>query len=187
MTSRFARRALAGAIVSATFLVVTALPAPAATSPSKWGGAFCGSLTDWADVITNGAADFEAQASSATPAQAKTLFVQYLDDATQATEEFGDALGDAGAPDVKNGKKIQSTILEGIAGVEALLGSVTTQASQLPTSDAAAFKAAAQPIIDQISDASVPFEDAMDEVATLEKKKELSKALKKVKACKAIL
>jgi hypothetical protein len=180
------RRPFAMALVAVVALVATAVPAHAATKPKKWGAAFCGALTEWATTITDGANDLQIAAAGAviSPTQGKALLVTYLGDAEDATDEFGESLRDAGVPDVAKGARITSTILEGIAGVKALLGSFATQASQLPTTDALTFQNAARPLVAQLEDVSQPFEDAMDEVSELDRKNALGKSLKKVKACR---
>lgn len=185
MTCSLRRRVAVCALGAAMLIAASVLPAAAATDPTKWGKTFCSSLEKWAKTFDEGATDLQSSVGSdTTPAQAKAVIVAFLGDATDTTSAFGDAVRAAGAPKVKNGAEIQSVIVEGIAGVEALLGSITTQAGQLPTTDATTFRTAAQPILTQLDGASAPFEDAMDEVGSIKGSKQLQKAMKKTKACK---
>jgi hypothetical protein len=183
-----ARRAVAAVVGAAALVAVTAFPAGAKTStPEKWGAAFCGGLSEWADKITTGGAEISSSVSTGTtPTAGKAIIVGYIGDIGDATNAFFTAVKKAGAPDTTNGTKIQKEILKGISGIETRVGDMEDLASNLPTTDPASFQTAVTALSSSFDTVSVPFDNAMDKVSSLDKDDDLSDSLQKVKECKAL-
>lgn len=180
-------RAVALAAAAAALVATTALPAAAkTTTPEKWGVAFCGGLTEWSDTITSGGQEISTSATGKTPPEGKTLIVGYIGDIGDATSTFYDTVKRAGSPDIGNGTKIQKEILKGIAGIEKNVGTMQTLAQSLPTTDLASFQGAVSSLSSAFDTVSTPFDQAMTNVAKLDKGDGLSDRLQKVKECKAL-
>lgn len=164
-----------------------AVPAGAKTDLREWGTVFCTETVQWLEGAVEGAQDFEARAASMTTDQAKAALVGFFITGVEATQAYADAVEAAGIPAVQNGARIQATILEGIGGARDVLEELADQAAQLPTTDANAFRAAAQQITSRMDDVSAPFEEAMNKASRLDRSKKLDKSLRKLRACKPLL
>lgn len=181
------RHLLALAVAAGALVVVGALPAGAKTSsPEKWGAAFCGGLSDWADEITAGGSEISTSAQGASPTEGKALIIGYVGDIRESTNTFYTAVKKAGSPDSTNGTKIQKEILKGIAGIESNVADMEDLAQDLPTTTPAAFETAVDSLATAFDTVSAPFDKAMDKVATLDKGDDLSDDLQKVKECKVL-
>src|SRR5262245_46491887 len=108
-------RVLTAVLVITGAGLVVAAPAGALTDPTEWGDTFCTETATWLTGAQAGADDLSAQAEdpSLTPADAKSLIVDFLATGVDATTSFAKEMKSAGAPDVKNGAKIQAAILAG--------------------------------------------------------------------------
>ena len=180
-------RILAAAIAALALVAVAALPAGAKTaSPEKWGAAFCGGLTEWADTITEGGTEITSSAQGSTPVQGKELIVGYIGDIREATNTFYASVKKAGSPDSTNGTKIQKEILKGISGIEDNVADMESIAQSLPTTDVASFQSAVSSLSTAFDTVSTPFDNAMDKVTKLDKNDDLSGKLQKVKECKSL-
>lgn len=178
---------IATAVAAAALVAVAAVPAHAKTaSTDKWGAAFCGGLTEWADTITEGGSEITSSAQGSTPAQGKELIVGYIGDIRDATNTFYTQVKKAGSPDSTNGAKIQKEILKGISGIEDNVAQMESIAQGLPTTDVASFQTAVTALSNAFDTVSTPFDNAMDKVTTLDKNDDLSGKLQKVKECKSL-
>ena len=189
MTRVAIRRLAAVAAGAAAVLVLGAVPALAKTSPpEKWGATFCGSLTDWSDEVTDGAAEIQdsLQGTNVTPVQGKAVITGYIGDIGDATNKFYTRVKKAGNPDATNGAKIQKAILQGIQGIETRVGDIEALSQNLPTTDVASFQTSVQALSAAFDTVSQPFDQAMDKVTTLDKGDALSGELQNVKACRAL-
>jgi len=187
MPMRRARTALAVVTASAALVAVTAIPAGAKTSSTdKWGAAFCGGLSEWAETITAGGSEISTSAQGASPTEGKALIIGYVGDIRDATNTFYTSVKKAGSPDSTNGTKIQKQILKGIAGIESNVADMEEIAQDLPTTTPAAFETAVDALASAFDTVSTPFDKAMDKVSTLDKGDDLSDDLRKVKECKVL-
>lgn len=184
------RRLSTVAVCAVAFVALAALPAQAKTAPAeKWGATFCGSLGEWSDTVTAGAADIQSSVTpgtTITPIAGKAIIVGFLGDFVDTTQTFYTSMKKAGNPDTDNGAKIQKEILKGIAGIETRVGDIQDLANALPTTDVTAFQTSVNALTTAFDTVSTPFDSAMTKVAVLDKDDDLSDSLQKVKSCKAL-
>jgi hypothetical protein len=187
VTARTMLRVLVMALVIATVAVLAA-PAGALTDPEQWGDAFCSETGDWLAGAQQGATELQTQSQdpSLTAADAKGLIVDYLATGVDATKSFGDAMKRAGVPDVKNGAKIQASILAGIAGSVAELAALEKTAKALPTKPIAAFQRASSKLGKKVGTYSVPFQKGLTKAESLDSSGELSNVLGTLPSCAAL-
>jgi hypothetical protein len=176
----------AGLAVGAVALV--AAPAGALTEPAAWGDTFCTQTATWLTGAQQGADELSAQADdpSLTPADAKALIVDFLGTGVDATTAFGKEMKRAGAPDVQNGAKIQTTILAGIAGSGAKLAALEKTAKAMPTKPLKAFQKASTKLGDQVATFSESFTKGVSKAESLDSSGELSNVLGSLPACAAL-
>lgn len=189
MTRFSALRVVVLTTFAATAIGLAAGPALAKTSsPEKWGSAFCGSLSAWSDRVTGGAAEIQdtIEGADITPAEGKTLIVDFIGEIGDATGDFLTAMKKAGNPAAAKGSQIQKAIVGGIEGIERRVRDLEALAQNIPTTDLTSFRTSVDSISASFDSVSAPFDDAMDRVAQLDRKDVLSKRLQKVKACRAL-
>ena len=107
-------------------VALLAAPAGALVDPAEWSDTFCTETGNWLAGAQSGAQELSDQAEdpSLTAADGKALIVDYVSTGVDATKAFAQAVKREGAPDVKNGAKIQAAILAGIVGSEAKLAAI---------------------------------------------------------------
>lgn len=187
MIDRRALRLTAVIIGAAALVGTVGLPAAAKTSsPAKWGVAFCGGLSDWAEAVTEGGREIEALETQTSAAQGKDVIIAYMGDVSDATGAFYKRVKKAGRPDSTNGAKIQKAILKGIKGIDGRLGEMRSLADAIPTTDLTSFEASVRALASGFDTVSAPFDAAMTKVADLDKGDDLSGELQKVDECKAL-
>jgi hypothetical protein len=176
-------------VLTVTLVIATAAlyaaPAGALTDPEQWGDTFCSETADWLTGAQQGADQLSAQADdpSLTASDAKTLIADYLETGVDATTAFGKAIKRVGAPDVKNGTKIQAAILAGIAGSGVLLAGLEKTAKAMPTKPATAFQRSASKIGAKLSGFSSPFQKGLSKAESLDSSGELNTVLGTLPSC----
>jgi len=175
---------LAAALVVAT-VAAFAAPAGALADPTDWGDTFCTETGNWLAGAQQGAEELSTQAEdpSLTAADGKALIVDYVSTGVDSTKAFGQAMKRVGAPDVKNGAKIQASILAGIAGSEAKLVVVEKTAKALPTKSPTAFQKGAEKLSKQLSTFSQPFQKGLSKAESLDSSGDLNAALGTLPSC----
>ena len=184
VTHRMLPRVLAaGLVVGAVALF--AAPAGALTDPEEWGDTFCTETGGWLSGAQAGAEELSAQAEdpSLTPADGKSLIVDYVSTGADATKAFGQAMKRAGVPDVQNGAKIEAAILAGIAGSEAKLVALEKAAKALPTKSPTAFQKGAAKLSKGLATFSQPFQKGLTKAESLDTSGDLNAALGSQPSC----
>jgi len=181
---RITARILAASLVL-TVVGFVAAPAGALADPKQWGDTFCTETGNWLSGAQQGAQDLSKQAEdpSLTAADGKSLIVDYVSTGVDATKAFGQAMKRAGAPDVRNGVKIQVAILAGIAGSQAKLLAVEKAAKALPIKPALAFQKAAQKLSKNLAGFSEPFQKGLSKAESLDSSGDLDAALSTQPSC----
>jgi hypothetical protein len=144
-------RLLAAAVLFGA--IVAALPASAAvaarpvstavTAPKPWAKAVCGALDGWVTAV--GAASEKAAAAPApSAALAKKRLTALLARTTKETAKLRKRLAAAGKPSVPGGKQVAATVSEGFRQVESSVKGAKQSLAAAPSSDPAAFTAAAR-------------------------------------------
>jgi hypothetical protein len=184
-STRLLRRGATAVLALCALAAVLAAPAGAATAPEKWGATFCTETVGWLQGAQQGANDLQTKASdpSITPADGKALIVEFLSTGVASTKAYGQALKAAGAPNIKNGAKIQASILAGIAGSGAKLTVLNKVAKKIPTRPPAAFQKAATKLGNQLSSFSEPFSKGMDGAGKLDSGHQLANILQSLPEC----
>jgi len=182
------RRPLAPSLTAALVLATVAVfaaPAGALTDPAEWSDTFCTETGNWLSGAQHGAEELSAQAEdpNLTPADGKTLIVDYVSTGADATKAFGQAMKRAGVPDVENGAKIEAAILAGIAGSEAKLVALEKAAKALPTKSPTAFQKGAAKLSDGLATFSQPFQKGLSKAESLDKSGDLNAALGSQPSC----
>jgi len=183
-TPRTLLRVLTAAVALAT-VALFAAPAGALSDPEDWGDTFCTDTGNWLAGAQQGAEELSTQAEdpNLTAADGKALIVDYVSTGVDATKAFGQAMKRVGAPDVKNGAKIQASILAGIAGSEAKLVVVEKAAKALPTKSPTAFQKSAAKLSKQLATFSEPFQKGLSKAESLDTSGDLNTALGTLPSC----
>ena len=186
-TPRTLLRVLTAALALAT-VALFAAPAGALTDAENWGDTFCTETGNWLSGAQQGAEELSTQAEdpNLTAADGKALIVDYVSTGVDATKAFGQAMKRVGAPDVKNGAKIQASILAGIAGSEAKLVAVEKAAKALPTKSPTAFQKGATKLSKGLVTFSEPFQKGLSKAESLDTSGELDAALGTLPSCAAL-
>ena len=132
---------------------VAALPASAAgaarpvstavTAPKPWAKAVCGALDGWVTAVS-AASEKAATAPPSSAAAAKKRLTALLTRTTKETAELRKRLAAAGKPSVSGGKQVAATVSEGFRQVESSVKGAKQSLAAAPSSDPAAFTAAAR-------------------------------------------
>lgn len=137
--------------VTASLLLVLVLSSAAAgatrnSSPEKWVHVFCGSVVTWEkSVKTNTTklnqtlADLKKAGKVDVPV-AKAKLVGFLTKVVHSTDTMVKQIKAVGAPDVKNGSKIQSGVVTAFTQLRKAFQDAKVTATKLPTSSAKAFQ-----------------------------------------------
>jgi len=183
------RRLFVIAGLAALLSAALALPAGAATvSPSKWAPKFCNALTQWESTLkTEGAAASSAISGHAADlSAARDELVSYLGKSVDATQVAIRKVKQAGTPSSTNGAKIVTKLVAGFQGAAGVFSEAKVNAAALSTTDAAAFASAGTQIQTDLSAASDKITASFNNLPKLDAKNELSRALDKAAACKAV-
>ncbi len=179
--------------VTASLLLVLVLSGVAAgatrnSTPEKWVSVFCGSVVTWEKTVKSNTAKLNAtlaafkQAGTTDIPAVKSKLVGFLKGVVRSTDTMVKRIKAVGAPDVKDGDKIQSGVIAAFGQLRKAFDDARKGAQKLPTDDAKAFKskglALAKTIQASANRIGAAFR-ALDKYAT----KELNDAAKKEPAC----
>jgi len=132
-------------------LLVLALSGVAAgtnqnASPKQWISVFCGSVLSWEHTVKSNTAKLDTTFSSlkktgkADVPTVKSKLVKYLNGIVKSTNTMVVNIKHVGAPDVKNGSKLQSAVISAFGLVQKAFGQTLRSAKKLPTGDVKAFQ-----------------------------------------------
>jgi hypothetical protein len=137
--------------VSASLLLVLALSGVAAganqnATPKKWISVFCGSVVSWEQTVKSNTSKLDktfstlSKTGKADVPTVKGKLVKYLNGIVTSTNAMVADIKHVGAPNVKNGAKLQSAVLSAFALVQKAFNQTLSSAKKLPTNDAKAFQ-----------------------------------------------
>jgi hypothetical protein len=182
------KRVLAMFVVSfllAAFGAAGVTAAGAATSSAgEYAEALCTNLTSWQQEISDGEATVQADLQNAqSVSEVKTTFVQFLDDAVASGKVVVSELKAAGAPDVKDGAAVATTVRTAFAGIVKVFESARSDAKKLSTTDDSKFTAGVTKIQKSLDAASQKFGKAFTAAGKKYDTKELDTAFNAEPAC----
>ena len=158
------------------------------SSPKKWVSVFCGSVVTWEKTVKGNTAKLDATLSSLNQGgkvdipSVKGKLVGFLKGVVHSTDTMIKQIKAVGAPDTKNGSKIQSGVLSAFAQLRTAFDNAKKSAQKLPTGNAKAFSdkalALAKTIQSSANRIGAAFR-ALDKYST----KTLNDAAKKEPAC----
>ena len=136
--------------VTASLLLVLVLSSAAAgatrnATPEKWVNVFCGSVVTWEKTVKTQTSklnqtlnDLKATGKVDIPT-AKTKLVGFLTKVVHSTDTMVSQIKAVGAPNVKNGAKIQSGVVSAFTQLRKAFQDAKVTATKLPTNNAKAF------------------------------------------------
>jgi hypothetical protein len=177
----------------ASMLLVLALSGVAAgatqsSSPKKWVSTFCGSVLTWEHTVKSNSAQLEKavnglkKGGTANLPAAKSKLVGFLGGLVKSTNTMIGKIRAGGAPDVKNGSKIQKGVLDAFAQVAKAFDDGKKAAQALPTKNAKAFQKAAIALAETIQSSTNRIGAAFSALSKYSSKP-LDDAAKKDTAC----
>ncbi len=179
--------------VTASLLLVLVASGVAAgatqnASPKKWVSVFCGSVATWEKTVKADTAKLDKTLASLKQSKkidipsVKGKLVGFLGSVVHSTDTMIKQIKTLGAPNVKNGSKIQSGVLSGFAQLRTAFDNARKGAQKLPTGNAKAFSSKALALSSTIESSAnkigTAFQ-ALDKYST----KALNDAAKKDPAC----
>jgi hypothetical protein len=174
-------------------LLVLALSSVAAgatrsASPTKWVSTFCGSVLTWEQTVKANTAKLDTalsgvkQTGKAAIPTVKGKLVKYLGAIVGSTKTMTARIKAVGAPNVKDGSKLQSSVLSAFGLVQKAFGQTLSAAKNLPTGDAKAFSKQALAVAKTLQANASRIQAAFVPVQKYSTK-ELNDAAKKDRAC----
>jgi len=116
-------------------------------SADQYTSSVCSTLKTWQNKIKAGSTTLSQTArSSSSLKEVRAKFVTFFDTSIAATDEMLKKLGQAGAPNVKNGSKFAAELLHAIGKAKPILVEARSKAEKLPLNDPAQFGQLAQGI-----------------------------------------
>src|SRR5205807_7145788 len=118
-------------------------------TPKKWVSTFCGSVVVWEHTVKTNSAQLVKeinslkQGGSVNLPAARSKLVGFLGGLVKTTNTMIGKVKAVGAPDVKNGSKIQKGVLDAFAQVATAFKQGQASARALPVSNRQAFSKAA--------------------------------------------
>jgi len=133
-------------------LVLSGVAAGAQQSapPKKWVSVFCGSVVTWEKTVKSDTAKLNAtllalkSGGKVDIPSVKAKLVGFLGGVVHSTDKMISQIKHVGAPEVKNGSKIQSGVLSAFSQLDNAFKSAKSSAQKLPTGSAKAFSTKAQ-------------------------------------------
>ena len=137
--------------VTASLLLALALSGVAAgatqtATPKKWISVFCGSVYSWEKTVKGNTAKLDKtfstlkSAGKANMPTVKGKLVTYLNGIVKSTNAMVTNIKHVGAPNVKNGSKLQSAVISAFGLVQKAFTQTLTSAKKLPTNNLGAFQ-----------------------------------------------
>jgi hypothetical protein len=118
-------------------------------TPKKWVSVFCGSVLTWEHTVKSNTSKLDATFSSlkqtgkADVPTVKGKLVKYLGGIVKSTNAMVANVKHVGAPNVKNGAKLQSSVISAFGLVQKAFGQTLAAAKKLPTNSAKTFQSKA--------------------------------------------
>jgi hypothetical protein len=179
--------------VTASALLVFLLSGVAAgasqsSSPKKWVSVFCGSVLTWEHTVKSNSASLSNAISGLSTGgkvdlhAARAKLVGFLDGLVKSTNTMIGNVKATGAPDVKNGSKIQKGVLDALGQIAKAFNDGKKSAQQLPTSNAKSFSKAAVALGETIQSSTNRIGAAFGALSKYSSKP-LDDAAKKTPAC----
>jgi hypothetical protein len=183
-------------VVTASLLLALALSGVAAGAtqnapPKKWISVFCGSVVTWEQTVQTNTSKLDKTFSSLSKAgkadvpTVKGRLVKYLNGIVKSTDAMVSDIKHVGAPNIKNGSKLQSAVLSAFALVQKTFSQTLSSAKKLPTNNVSAFEKQALALAKKLQSSASRISAAF---APLQKysTKELDAAAKADPACKKL-
>lgn len=137
--------------VTASLLLVLALSGVAAgatqnATPKKWISVFCGSVLTWEHTVKSNTTKLNTtfktlkSAGKADIPTVKGKLVKYLNGIVKSTNAMVADIKHVGAPNVKNGSKLQSAVISAFGLVQKAFNQTLSSAKTLPTDNAKSFQ-----------------------------------------------
>jgi hypothetical protein len=160
-----------------------------AATNRRWAKHFCTGLTTWQRTTTESSGAVQAYLKTPTvdPTAAKAKLTEYLQAATDATDQLTRDLDRAGTPAIDKREEAASSLKAGSAAVKKSLAGATAVVSTLPVDDAAAFTTGIQSANAALSAGFKQFGSALDRVNRLDTDHALVRAERSVAQCKSLL
>jgi len=180
--------AVTASLLLALVLSGVAAGAQKSSPPKTWVSAFCGSVVTWEKTVKSDTAKLNAtlltlkKGGKVNVPSVKAKLVGFLGAVVHSTDKMISQIKHVGAPDVKNGSKIQSGVLSAFNQLDTAFKQAKSSAQKLPTGSAKAFSTKAEALAQTIQSSAnrigVAF-SALDKYST----KELNDAAKNDKTC----
>jgi hypothetical protein len=182
------RRLLCAGGLAAALLVTSVPAADAATvSPDKWAPKFCTALDNWQTTIQEKGSSLGTELTGETDLDAaRDKIAGYLGDMVDATDDAAAAIKKAGAPSSTNGAKISAVFVKGFKAVSKEFASAQKKAEKLSTASPAQFQAEGTALGNAISGSSDELGKNFSAIGKLDKKQELTKAVKAAPECSSL-
>lgn len=159
--------------------------APAKTVPAKkWVKTFCNTIADWSETAIAGADDLDF-VDAEDPVAVRGQLVAYIDDVSDETTVAIKRIKRAGAPKVKNGKKIATTARRGFVAIRDAMDEASEIAADMPVDSVAGTQAASAEARAEIKAGSEAFYAEVERVKRLDKGG-LARAMKKNSTCRRL-
>ena len=138
-------RRLASAIVLVAALAGCGGSGSSGVSPSAYVHSVCTTIYPYErDVVVSGAKLQAALFAVKTPVEAKRVLQAYITTVSADTDTAVTKLRAAGSPNVKNGARIASTILDAFTAVGSAMHQALSEVASLPTGNLTAFRTGIQ-------------------------------------------
>lgn len=129
-----------GVLAGTAALLGAGFPANAslarAVPPDEYAESVCGSTADWFDEIVDLSGELGDGLSEASDAdEQQDAALEFLEAAIDATDTWLEEIGDAGTPDVDDGKSIAKGYRKGARDTRKVLVKAAKEAEDLPTDD----------------------------------------------------
>jgi hypothetical protein len=190
-----AMRKAAGLAIVASLLLVGAAACGGSSGGSsasgrpvkQWVTTFCTSISTWSKAVGDASTRLASDLPSASTdlAGAKARLVANLDESLRLTDTLITQLNDNGAPAVKNGAKIQSSVVGAFHDGRQVIADARTRAENLPN-DPVTFAARAGEITTSINAGFDSAGKAFDAADKLDSDHQIANAGEKASACKGV-
>lgn len=115
-------------------------------TPKKWISVFCGSVLTWEHTVKTNTTKLDATFSSlrktgkADIPTVKGKLVTYLNGIVKSTNTMVSDIKHVGAPNIKNGAKLQSAVISAFGLVQKAFNQTLASAKKLPTNSVSGFQ-----------------------------------------------
>ena len=175
-------------------LLVAYVPAAHAATvpPSTWAPKFCTAMQDWQTTIQDkgtelstalDGVDTTGKSPKAILTAARNKISSFLGDMVKATDQATKEIKQAGAPSSPNGDKISAVFVKGFQAISKEFAKAQSQAKQLPTNSAKAFKTKGKQLGQALSDSGTTLGKGFGQIGTLDEGKQLEAAVKAAPEC----